>query len=469
MNWRVVRASARLDWQRSRRGTRIGVALIALGSGLAMVLEGGAGLLGVLIALGGFGGVAGTAMTALMERVSGRVAWWRTLPASPQDLMLGRLLAVALRGGLAALALLSVIPLVIRAGAVLPPPAALAAGFVLAGLLIATVMVLMTAIGLRYRLERVMGGLFVIFYGFSLFVEDGIESMIESRALGFAAQVFTMLEGRGAILLFVLATALLAAAILIGVKISCRAIALAEERTVTGAVPDKPLIRWRGLRYPAPIRSVALATMMLQLRLVAERLPQQVLVLVGGALVLRFLPESLRLFVAMYLPIVAFSVAGQLAFRTGTARREGSLEGWATLPVRRELVVLGTVGAAAALALLATVLMVMVRVAAGSPTSWILALGIWGTITGATSLGNGMAAWFKPVHAFVVGLVAATLFFVVVVAVAAQMMVDGAHIGLAALPPVMSLMTGLGGLLLIAPLGGALYGRGLERYERVRK
>jgi hypothetical protein len=47
---------------------------------------------------------------------------------------------------------------------------------------------------------------------------------------------------------------------------------------------------------------------MLQLRLAAERLPQQLAFIVGGVVVLPILPEQLATFAAVYLPIMAVAI-----------------------------------------------------------------------------------------------------------------------------------------------------------------
>ncbi|HRP07725.1 MAG TPA: hypothetical protein PLL69_04490, partial [Gemmatimonadales bacterium] len=60
------------------------------------------------------------AATAIRERLMGRVAWWRTLPAPPIELITGRLAGAGLCGLLFPLSLLPACTAALRSGIVLP-------------------------------------------------------------------------------------------------------------------------------------------------------------------------------------------------------------------------------------------------------------------------------------------------------------------------------------------------------------
>ncbi len=466
MNAEVVAASFRLDWQRTRKPVMWAVLLMLLGAAIA-ALPGVGAVLGLLIVATGSAAVAGTSMTGMMERLQGRVAWWRTLPASATDLMLGRLLAVASRAVLAALGLFAAWPLLARTEILLPAPSTILVGWMLLTCLLASTMMLVAAVGLRWRVERVLVALFLVVLFADLISNNATEAWLEANAGPLLQHLLELLGSGNAWLVMLPGASLLLASLLVSLWIAVRAVAVAEERTAPGMPVDTPHLTWRGLRYPAMQRQVLLAITMMHLRIAAERMPQQVLFLVVGAIALPYLPESLQYFGATYLPIIAISIPGQLVFRTVEARGSGSLEGWATLPVRRELVAIGAVIAAAILGLLATLLISLVRIAADGEMTVPVALGLWGAITAATSMSNGMAAWFKPRHfvlAMFLGLLAVGG---MTVAVMVQLMVGGqALMSMPSWPPIAA---GLFGLLLVAPLGGALYGRGLERYELVRR
>lgn len=469
MNWRVVRASARLDWQRTRKATAIGLLISAVGVILATTLDSGPNLIGLLLAVGGTAGIGGTAMTGMMERLNGRVAWWRTLPASRTELMLGRLLAAAFRGMLAALGLLSIIPVAASLDATIPTSLVVLACYLLVALVLASLMVVVTAIGMRYRFERVLLVLFGLVLLQSLIFGDRLDAALEVHGIRLGNDLIALLSGTGAAPMLAGAVLLFGVALTGAVAIGVRAIAVAEEQTLVRPPVAVGSLGWQGFRYPAPQGSAISATMMMQLRLSAVGLPQKLLILLVGTIALPFLPKGVALWLSFYLPIIALGIPGRLASHTAAARRDGSLEGWATLPASREQVVAGTVAAAAVLGLLATLSMVGMRLAGGADTTWYVTVGMWGSVTAGTAMATGLAAWFKPVHLVVVGFAVLLLGAAVAMLVTIQLMVDGTPLTLASLPPAVSVATGLVGLLLIAPLGGALYGRGLERYELVRK
>jgi hypothetical protein len=470
VNWKAVRASARLDFQRNRTGSIRAAIGMDVGIAVAWIGSGVAAMLGVLLAVAGGGGMAaGCAMAAGLERYMGRVAWWRTYPVTPTTLMLGRLLAVAVRGGLLPLVLLAIIPMLRHAGVGMPSVPVVAFLLVVLALVSSGITALLAAVALRYRVERVFIGLFALSFLDSMLLDNRLETALGGSAATFGRWLIAGAEGNTSWQLMAGAVLIGSVAFALGVMIGSNAITRAEERTVAGPSVDSPRWQWRGLRYPAGMGSAISATLMMQLRLSADRLPQQLVLLVGGALLLPFLPENLASFLGVYLPIIALGIPATLAMRTAAARRDGTLEAWATLPIRREAVVAGTVGAVVLLALLATGIMVGLRVMSDRTMNFALALGLWGSLAGGASLTNGMAAWFKPRHVVWVMLA----MFVVVGAVAGVVLVmllsGGGTTSLASIPPLIVIGAGLCGLLVIAPLGGALYGRGLERFELVRK
>jgi hypothetical protein len=468
VNLRVVRASARLDLQHSRRPTRYGVLMSVAGVAGAVLLHGVVAKLSALLALAGFGAIAGTALAPMNERKAGRVYWWRTLPAGSQDLMLGRLLAVTLRGIVASAGLVALFPLATSVGFDLPAFPAIAAIAVTVALVVSSAMVLITGVGLRYRVERVLAIGFLVVLFSDVLVGDRLDQATSEFAATLLADLTTGLSFAWVIGLPAIGFSLLLISILVGVTIGARAIAIAEEKTVTMSWDEPPRIRWLGLRYPAPQRFKLAALTLMHLRVAFEAVPQQLLFLIVGLVLLPFLAGDLRQFAAVYLPMMALAIPGQLPRRTSVARRTGTLEGWVTLPVRRELVSLSAVLAIAILAAIATVMIVLLRISYGTELSPARVFVLWTGLVAGTSLWNGLAAWLKPRHFVIVTVVGLFVLLTVFGIVLATTAVGGVFTSLGIMPWV-QIAVGCVSLLLLAPLGGALYGRGLERFELERK
>lgn len=465
MKWRVVRASALLEWRRNASAVlkllvAIGICGVLAAVGprpvmlFAMLV---AGAVGVVITGGG-------ALTAIRERHLGRVAWWRTVPAPRFELMLGRLLGAGLLGVGFGLGLVPMITVGLREGLVVPAPATLGLMFVVASISGFGVAAVTTGLALRFRIERALMALFLI----SFLLGDRFEAAMEASLGALGRWVLATADGSVAFVLPVLAAVVAALGLLMGLGLARWGVAAATEEAVTSDVTGISRINWRRIRYPAGQRGPVRSLCMLQLRLAAERLPQQLAFIVGGVVVLPMLPEQWAAFAAIYLPIMAVTIPAAVAGRTATARMSGTIEGLATLPVRREWVVLGTLLATAALALVAVVGVVMLRFAADQAISVVSAFALWGLIAGGSSVANGMAAWFTPRHlpiVMVFGFGAISLAALALLPIVMAPMSGGAF----AVPQLLQALVGMIGLLLVAPLGGALYGRGLERFELVRK
>ena len=468
MNLRVVRASARLDMQRVRKPTRFGVLLSVAGVAGAILLQGVAAKLSLLLVFGGFGAIAGTALVSMNERKAGRVVWWRTLPATSRDLMLGRLLAVTLRGIVASAGLIGLLPFAARIGITLPAAPVVAACAVTLTLVVSSAMVLIAGVGLRYRVERVLAAGFLVVLLSDVVGGDRLDQATSEYATAFLAHLTTGSSLAWAMGLLAIGCALLLISLLVGVTIGASAIAIAEAKNVTMSWDEPPRIRWRALRYPAPQRSKLVALTLMHLRVAFEAVPQQLLFLVVGLVLLPYLPGDLRQFAAVYLPMMALAIPAQLPRRTGIARKTGTLEGWVTLPVSRELVSLSTVLAIAILAAIATLMIVLLRISHGTGPSPARVFVLWTGLVAGTSLWNGLAAWLRPRHFVIVTVVGLFVLLAVFGIVLASMAVGGAFasLGIATWVPI---AVGCVSLLLLAPLGGALYGRGLERFELERK
>lgn len=468
MNIRVVRASARLDLQRSRKPTRYGVLMSVAGVAGVVVLQGVVAKLSVLLVVAGFGAIAGTALTPMNERRAGRVYWWRTLPADSKDLVLGRLLAVTLRGIVASAGLVALLPVAAGLGINLPALPAIAAGAVTVALVVSSAMVLITGVGLRYRVERVLAVGFLVVLFSDVLVGDRLDQATSEFATTLLAHLTSGPNLAWIIGLPAFGCALLLVSIIVGVTIGARAIATAEEKNVTMSWDEPPRIRWLGLRYPAPQRFKLAALTLMHLRVAFEAVPQQLLFLLVGLVVLPYLAGDLRQFAAVYLPMMALAIPGQLPRRTSVARKTGTLEGWVTLPVRRELISLSAVLAIAILAAIATVMIVLLRINYGTELSPARVFVLWTGLVAGTSLWNGLAAWLKPRHFLIVTVVGLLVLLTVFGVVLASIAVGGVFASLG-IPTWLPIAVGCVSLLLLAPLGGALYGRGLERFELERK
>ncbi|HRP07726.1 MAG TPA: hypothetical protein PLL69_04495, partial [Gemmatimonadales bacterium] len=348
----------------------------------------------------------------------------------------------------------------------------IAGGLAVIGLLAMGVATVAAGGALKFKLEYLfLAGIMASFIDDMLF-EGGVGEWLEPRVIGFGRR-FLDRVGDGEI------TFLLGAAMLILVIAAMLASLVTRwaYATALDSGPIQPAIRaggisrftWRGIRYPAGRRGPVLATMALQLRLAAERMPQQSGLLIAGAIALPFLPASLASFVAIYLPVIAAGIPAGIVGRTAYGKATGSLEGIATLPVPREFVALGTVLAIALAALPATGAIMLIRLGAGHPIPFTTAFAIWGLMAGSISIGNGMAAWFKPRHLAIVAAVAVMVIFALALVLISVTMSPHTATAAAIKLPGLALAGGAVGLLLLAPLGGALYGRGLERFELVRK
>ena len=469
MNWRAVRASALMEWRRDWHLILKALITIAVCAVLAAIGPRVLMLIAVLVA-GAIGLVATGigAMTAARERMQGRVGWWRTIPSGPTDLMIGRIVAAGVLGLGFALGLLPLLTLGIRTGAAVPDLGVVAALFVVAGLVGMGVAAALTGLILKFRLERLFLILFALMMLDSLLLSDRVEALIESRLTVTGEWAIGMASSTGVWWLAILALSLALVGIIVGVISARWAVATATDKAVVLDTTGISRINWRRVRYPAGQPGPARATLMLQLRLAAERMPQQVAFIVAGVILLPLLPEQLATFASFYLPIMVAMIPTAVVGRTAAARMSGTIEGFATLPVRREWLVLGTLLAIAALALVAIVGVAALRYAAGKPMSVVAALALWGVTTGGTSLANGMAAWFTPRHLPIVLVLGLGLIGVVAAAMLPIVMAPMAG-GMFDTPHLLQLMVGVIGLLLVAPLGGALYGRGLERFELVRK
>src|SRR5690606_36985362 len=237
--------------QRVRKPTRFGVLLSVAGVAGAILLQGVAAKLSLLLVFGGFGAIAGTALVSMNERKAGRVVWWRTLPATSRDLLLGRLLAVTLRGIVASAGLIGLLPFAARIGITLPAPPVVAACAVTLTLVVSSAMVLIAGVGLRYRVERVLAAGFLVVLLSDVVGGDRLDQATSEYATAFLAHLTTGSSLAWAIGLLAIGCALLLISLLVGVTIGASAIAIAEEKNVTMSWDEPPRIRWRGLKYPA--------------------------------------------------------------------------------------------------------------------------------------------------------------------------------------------------------------------------
>jgi hypothetical protein len=378
-------------------------------------------------------------------------------------LVLGRVLGTMLLGVGLGLGLVPMITLGLREGVVVPSADAITLLFAVASIVGAGFAAVTTGLALRFRIERVLIGAFLL----SVLMPARYETVIESRLEDIGRWLVATASGEVAFVLPVVAVMVAGAALAIGALLARWAIATATETPVTMDLSGISPIDWRRVRYPAGQRGPARAMLMLQLRLAAERLPQQVALLLGGAVLLPFLPGQLATFAAFYLPMMAAAIPTAVVGRTAAARMSGTIEGFATLPVRREWLVLGSLLATAALSLVAIGGVMLLRFAADRPITLLAAFALWGVVTGGSAVANGMAAWFRPRHlpvVLVVGMFAMAAVVVAMLPIVMAPMAGGAF----AAPTLLQVLVGLISLLLVAPLGGALYGRGLERFELVR-
>lgn len=473
MSWRVVRASAVLELRRGWPTTvklLIGIAacgaVISLAPRLPMFFAGFVSLVLGLV------GMSIGAATAMRERMMGRVVWWRTLPASRSQLVGGRIIGAGISALLLPVALMPLVVAASRSEFPLPGIRGLVAGFVVIGLLAMAIAVVVTGAALKLKVEY----LFLVAI-MSSFIDDmvfggRIGDWIEPLAKDLGTRFLAAVDGSQFSLLVFAALLVLVVAVALGSLLMHWSYATAvdvDRGQLTAAASGISRFTWRGVRYPRGRQGAVLAVTWLQLRLVAERLPQQLGLLVAGALVLPWLPETPAHFVAIYLPITALGIPGGIVARTALGKSTGALEGIATLPVARERIAIANVLAIAMATLIATAAVAMLRGSAGSSFSPPMAFAVWGLTTGSVSIGNGMAAWFKPRHFGIVAVVAvcllAGLTFAMIPFILSPQAAGAAAIKL----PALALGAGLVGLLLLAPLGGALYGRGLERFELIRK
>ena len=465
MNWRLVRASARLELQRNwpmvfRLLLTIAVCGVLAAFGPRAVMYFAAlvsGAMGTVTACGG-------ALTAIKERHLGRVAWWRTLPASRFDLAAGRLLGAGVLGIGFGLGLVPVVTLGIREGMLVPGPAAILLLFAVASIAGFGLATLTTGLALRFRLERIFLGFFLL----SILLGDRFETMMEGTLGAFGRWIVATASGSTALLLPALALVVAIAGWCVGIVFAQWGFATATDTATNVDVSGISKINWRHVRYPSGQRGPVRATLLLQLRLAAERLPQQLGYLILGGVLVPIVPEQVAMYLVIYLPFIALSIPAAVVGRTASARMTGTIEGYATLPVRREWLALGTVLAIALLAMLATGAVVVFRMTSDRAMGAAAIFALWGLTTGGTSLANGMAAWFKPKYMPIV-IVVALIAMVAIATIVLPVIMSPVPIGNVSGTAPLQLVVGAIGLLLIAPLGGALYGHGLERFELVRK
>ncbi len=469
MNPGVLLATIRVEWQRSRSlALRLVIAIVA-GVVIAAASDGGLGLIASTIA--GVAGILGIGLGALRagtERMAHRVAAWRAIPQPRLVLATGRSLAAASGALLLPLGLVPGLIAAHQAGALLPPAGSLALLGASLTAVAAGLAAVLAGLALRFALGRLFVIAFYLMLADSMLLNDRLETAIAKSLAGIGQRSLEIASAGGGAGLLALAVVWLVVGTVVGALLIAWAIATAEERDAPTSRLGVLQRNWFRLRYPAGQRHPVVAVGALQARLALERAPGLLALLVAGIVLLPVLPESMATLVRIYLPIFALMIPAGVLSRTMQGRMMGHLEGIATLPVRREAVVMGTVLALGILATISVACLAVIHAQDGDIISLTGLFGRWGLLTGGLTIGTGMAAWFKPRHlVFILPLAIAAIFGVGIVASAALLRVDIGEVG--SLGPLLPLVGGLIGLAILAPIGGMIYARGLQRFEAVRR
>jgi len=472
MSMRVIRATVRLEWQRSWSLASKLLIGIAVGGVLAASGSPAAAVGGALVAM-----VLGLVMILLgplragTERLTHRVAAWRTVPQPRLLIASARSVAAASQAAVVGVAL---VPLALAAGGVPGGPDHIAGPGGMALLLAAASMVagglaaLVTGLASRFPLGRLVVISFYLMLADSMLLNDRLQTAIEGSLKGLGLRLVEITAAGGGAILLGIGVVVLLVGTIAGALLIAWAVATAEER-------DAPTSRFRALqrdwfrlRYPAGQRHPVFAVAALQARLALERTPGLLALLVAGIVLRPVLPGSIAELVRIYLPIFAVMIPAGVLSRTMQGRMMGHLEGVATLPVRRETVVLGTLLALGILATIAVTCLAVIHAQDGDIIPLTGLFGRWGLLTGGLAIGTGMAAWFKPRHlAIILPLAIVLVFTVAIVAGAALLRIDIGEAG--SLGPLLPLVGGLAGLAILVPIGGVIYARGLQRFEVVRR